>query len=101
VIGSQDWDALDDAIDGRVILPSSVEYVAAKNLFKIAARSGGHSYVGASAANGAMVIDLRQLPGGIAYDDARRFATVSAAAEMDSVQTPLATHGRSIPGGRV
>lgn len=30
---------------------------------KIAARSGGHSNVGASTANRAMVIDLRQLPG--------------------------------------
>jgi hypothetical protein len=48
---------LDGAIDGRVILPSSAEYATAKNLFKIAARSGGHSYIGASAANGAMVID--------------------------------------------
>jgi FAD/FMN-containing dehydrogenase len=130
--GGKDWGALDDVIDGRVILPSNAEYGAAKDLFnsrfadstpaavvtvkstddvrkavefaakgniKIAARSGGHSYVGASAENSAMVIDLRQLPGDINYDDATGLATVSAAAELDSVQTALATHGRSIPSG--
>ena len=105
VSGPQDWSALDAAIEGRVVLPASAEYAAAKNLFnarfdtstpvavksindvqkavafaaknsiKIAARSGGHSYIGASAANSAMVIDLRQLPGGITSDD-RGLATV-------------------------
>ena len=132
VSGPQDWDALGDAIEGQVLLPSSTEYAAAKNLFnarfaestpaavvavkstddvqkavefaatnsiKIAARSGGHSYIGASAANGAMVIDLRQLPGGITYDGGRELATVSAATDLDSVQTALAAHGRSIPSG--
>jgi FAD/FMN-containing dehydrogenase len=130
--GRKDWGALDDAIDGRVILPSNAEYGAAKDVFnsrfadstpaavvtvkstddvrkavefaakgniKIAARSGGHSYIGASAANSAMVIDLRQLPGDITYDDASGLATVSAAAELDSVQTALAAYGRSIPSG--
>src|SRR5262245_31868339 len=91
-----DWHALDGAVEGPVVLPSSAEYAAAKSLFnsrfdnstpaavvsvksssdvqkaiafaarsgiKLAARSGGHSYIGASAANSAMVIDLRQLPG--------------------------------------
>jgi FAD/FMN-containing dehydrogenase len=131
VSGPQDWSALDAAIEGRVVLPASAEYAAAKNLFnarfdtstpaavvavksindvqkavafaaknsiKIAARSGGHSYIGASAANSAMVIDLRQLPGGITSDD-RGLATVSAAAQLDSVQTALAAQGRSIPTG--
>jgi FAD/FMN-containing dehydrogenase len=72
---------------------------AAKNQFKVAARSGGHSYIGASAPNGAMVIDLRQLPRGVTYDEGRGLATVSAAADLDSVQTALAAHGRSIPTG--
>jgi hypothetical protein len=132
VSSPQDWGALDDAIVGRVILPSSADYGTAKNVFntrfvdstptavvtvtstddvrkavefaangsiKIAARSGGHSYIGASAANGAIVIDLRQLPGDITYDDASGLVTVSAAAELDSVQTALAAHGRSIPSG--
>lgn len=127
-----DWDDLDDRIEGRVILPSSADYGAAKNVFntrfadstpaavvtvkstddvqkavefaakngiKIAARSGGHSYIGASTASGAMVIDLRQLPGTITYDDGSGLATVSAATDLDSVQTALAAHGRSIPSG--
>ena len=126
------WSALDDSIEGRVILPSNGDYAAAKNLFntrfdrstpvavvtvvstgdvqkavsfattngiKIAARSGGHSYIGDSAANGAIVIDLRQLTGGIVYDEGSRFATISTAAELNSVQTTLAAHGRSIPTG--
>jgi len=123
---------LDDAIEGRVVLPSSADYTAAKKLFNsrfddstpaavvvvqstddvqrvvefaarnginVAARSGGHSYIGASAANSAMIIDLRQLPGGISYDEDRGLATISAATQLDSVQTSLAAHDRSIPSG--
>lgn len=128
--GPPDWFGLDDAIDGRVILPPNASYASAKNLFntrfanstpaavvavksaddvkramafaakndiKIAARSGGHSYIGASAANSAMVMDLRQLTGGIKYDEG--LVTVSAAADLNSVQTALAAHGRLIPSG--
>lgn len=46
-----------------------------------------------------MVIDLRRLAGGVSYDDDRWLATVSAAADLHSVQTALAAHGRSIPSG--
>jgi FAD/FMN-containing dehydrogenase len=132
VSGPRNWTVLADAIEGRVILPSSVDYAGAKNLFntrfdestpaavvvvrstddvqkavafaanngiKIAARSGGHSYTGASSADGAMVIDLRQLPAGTTYHDGPAQATVSAAADLDSVQTALAAKGRSIPSG--
>jgi FAD/FMN-containing dehydrogenase len=132
VSGPQDWSALDEAIDGRVVLPSSADYAAAKSVFnarfddstpaavvvvksvddvqravefaarnnvKIAARSGGHSYIGASTASSAMIIDLRQLAGEITYDDGRGLATISAAVQLDSVQTALATHGRSLPSG--
>jgi FAD/FMN-containing dehydrogenase len=127
-----DWGALQDTIDGQVVLPSSSQYTTAKNVFNtrfadsspaavvtvtstgdvqravafaarsgiaITARGGGHSYVGASAADGAMVIDVRQLPGGIAFDSGSGLATVSAAADLASVQTALAAHGRSIPTG--
>ena len=48
-------------------------------------RSGGHSYIGASSANGVMVVDLRQLPGGVSYDDESGLLTIPAAAELDSV----------------
>src|SRR4029453_16631008 len=33
VSGPQDWSALDEAIDGRVVLPSSADYAAAKSVF--------------------------------------------------------------------
>jgi FAD/FMN-containing dehydrogenase len=46
-----------------------------------------------------MIIDLRQLPGGISYDEDRGLATISAATQLDSVQTSLAAHDRSIPSG--
>jgi FAD/FMN-containing dehydrogenase len=72
---------------------------AAENDVKISTRSGGHSYVGASAANGTMVIDVRSLPGGITYDAGSGLATVSAATDLVSVQTALASHGRSLPAG--
>lgn len=132
VAGPPAWSALDAAVEGRVILPSSDDYAAAKNLFntrfdtstpaavvgvkstrdvqravefavkggrKIAVRSGGHSYIGASSADSAMVIDLRQLPAGIRYDDGHDIVTIPAAADLDSVQTALAAKGRSIPSG--
>jgi FAD/FMN-containing dehydrogenase len=72
---------------------------AANNGLQVAARSGGHSYIGASAANGVMVVDLRQLPGEITYDDESSLVTIPAAAELDSVQTTLAAQGRLIPSG--
>jgi FAD/FMN-containing dehydrogenase len=72
---------------------------AANNGVQVAARSGGHSYIGASAANGVMVVDLRQLPGGVSYDGDSGVATISAAANLDSVDTALAAQGRLIPSG--
>jgi hypothetical protein len=72
---------------------------ASSNGLKVTCRSGGHSYVGASAADGAMVVDLRQLPGGVAFDPTSGLATVSAAANLMAVQTALAPYGRSIPTG--
>jgi FAD binding domain len=72
---------------------------ASSSGLKVTCRSGGHSYVGASAADGALVVDLRQLPGGVAFDAASGLATVSAAANLMSVQTALAPYGRSIPTG--
>jgi FAD/FMN-containing dehydrogenase len=72
---------------------------AATNGYRVAARSGGHSLIGASAASGALVIDVRQLPGGVSYDDGSGLATVAAGADLHSVQAELAAHGRSIPTG--
>ena len=72
---------------------------AAQNGLQVAARSGGHSYIGASSANGVMVVDLRQLPGAITYDDESGLVTIPAAADLDSVQTTLAGQGQLIPSG--
>lgn len=72
---------------------------ATDNGVKVTARSGGHSYIGASAADRAMVLDLRQLPGSSGYDSRQQVMTTSAAAQLDSVHTTLAGYGRSIPTG--
>jgi FAD/FMN-containing dehydrogenase len=76
----------------------AVAFAAAHNL-KVAPRSGGHSYVGASTANGAMVLDLRQLPGDINYDAASGQVTVTPATSLYAIHQALAAAGRGIPTG--
>ena len=126
------WGALDDVVEGSVILPRDANFRTAKSVFnsrfdgstpsavvtakstgdvqravkfaadngiRVAARGGGHSYVGDSAAADAMVIDLRQLGGGISSDSGAGLATISAAAELNSVQEALDADGQAIPTG--
>jgi FAD/FMN-containing dehydrogenase len=88
-----------------VVTPTSVvdvqktmAFAAAHNL-KVAPRGGGHSYVGASTADGTMVLDLRQLPGGISYDDATRQVTVAPATGLYAIHEALAGAGRGVPTG--
>lgn len=69
---------------------------ATTNGLKIAPRGGGHSYIGASAANGTMVLDLRGLPGGVNVDGAGN-ATVTPATTLYAVHQGLAGAGRAIP----
>jgi len=76
----------------------AMAFAAANNL-KVAPRGGGHSYVGASTANGAMVLDLRQLPGGIDYDAAAGQVTVTPATSLYAIHQVLAAAGRGIPTG--
>lgn len=76
----------------------AMEFAAAHNL-KVAPRSGGHSYVGASTATGAMVLDLRGLPGGISYDAATGQVTVTPATGLYAIHQTLAGPGRAIPTG--
>ena len=76
----------------------AMAFAAAHNL-KVAPRSGGHSYIGASTANGAMVFDLRQLPGGINYDAATGQVTVTPATSLYAMHEALAAAGRGIPTG--
>ncbi|EPQ49084.1 MULTISPECIES: FAD-dependent oxidoreductase [Mycobacterium] len=72
---------------------------AAANKLKIAPRGGGHSYIGASTAVGAMVIDLRGLPGGVNFDAGSGTVTVPAGVSLTDVHQVLAGAGRAIPTG--
>ncbi len=88
-----------------IVVPTSpadvqkaMAFAAAHN-FKVAPRSGGHSYIGASTANGTMVLDLRQLPGGIDYDAATGQVTVTPATSLYAMHQTLAAAGRGIPTG--
>ena len=76
----------------------AMAFAAAHNL-KVAPRSGGHSYIGASTANGVMVLDLRQLPGEINYDAASGHVTVTPATSLYAIHQTLAGAGRGIPTG--
>jgi FAD/FMN-containing dehydrogenase len=76
----------------------AMAFAAAHNL-KVAPRSGGHSYIGASTANGAMVLDLRQLPGDANYDAATGQVTVTPATSLYTMHRTLAAAGRGIPTG--
>lgn len=94
-----------DSNPAAIVTPTSsadvqkaMAFAAAHNL-KVAPRSGGHSYVGASTANGAMVFDLRQLPGDINYDAATGHVTVTPATSLYALHQTLAGVGRGIPTG--
>lgn len=65
---------------------------------QVAPRAGGHSYVGASAANGTLVLDLRPLRS-IAYDAKTRTVLVASGATLYAVKEHLAPYGRAIPTG--
>jgi len=79
-------------------MQQTMAFAAAHNL-KVAPRSGGHSYVGGSTANGTMVLDLRQLPGGINFDAASGQVTVTPATTLYELHQALAAAGRGIPTG--
>jgi FAD/FMN-containing dehydrogenase len=94
-----------DSTPAAIVTPTSPADVqkamafAASNNLKVAPRSGGHSYVGASTANGTMVLDLRQLPGEINYDAASGQVTVTPATSLYAMHQVLAGAGRGIPTG--
>jgi FAD/FMN-containing dehydrogenase len=94
-----------DSTPAAIVTPTSPADVqkamafAASNNLKVAPRSGGHSYVGASTANGTMVLDLRQLPGEINYDAASGQVTVTPATSLYAMHQALAGAGRGIPTG--
>lgn len=86
------------AVTSAADVQKAMAFAAAHNL-KVAPRSGGHSYVGASTANGTMVLDLRQLPGEINYDAATGQVTVTPATSLYAMHEVLAAAGRGIPTG--
>lgn len=74
----------------------AIAFATANNL-KIAPRGGGHSYVGASSANGTMVLDLRGLPGGANFDGNN--VTVTPATTLYAIHQALSGAGRAVPSG--
>src|ERR1700749_1331932 len=76
----------------------AMAFATAHNL-KVAPRSGGHSYIGASTANGTMVLDLRQLPGDANYDASTGQITVTPATSLYTMHRTLAAAGRGVPTG--
>lgn len=71
---------------------------AKKQNLKIRPKAGGHSYVGASALQGGMVIDVSRIAKH-SYDAGSKLATVGAGAQLYGVHEALAKHGRTIPTG--
>jgi len=94
-----------NSMPAAIVTPTSAADVrkamafAAANNLEVAPRSGGHSYVGASTANGTMVLDLRQLPGGINYDASTGQVTVTPATGLYAMHQALAAAGRGVPTG--
>ncbi|MDT5173174.1 MAG: hypothetical protein QOG37_425 [Mycobacterium sp.] len=94
-----------DSTPAAIVAPRSpadvqkaMTFAGAHNL-KVAPRSGGHSYIGASTANGTMVLDLRQLAGDISYNAATGQVTVTPATSLYELHQTLAAAGRGIPTG--
>lgn len=83
-------------VSSQADVQKAIAFATANNL-KIAPRGGGHSYVGASAANGTMVLDLRGLPGGANFDGNN--LTVTPATTLYAIHQALTGAGRAIPSG--
>lgn len=95
------WDFRRPAAVARVLLTSDVatcvEFARDHGL-KVTGRSGGHSYTGASATTGSLVIDTRSLRS-VNLSPGRTQATVGAGANLYTVYSTLAKSSVSIPGG--
>lgn len=83
-------------VSSQADVQKAVAFAAANNL-KVAPRGGGHSYIGASAANGTLVLDLRGLPGGVNFDGNN--VTVTPATTLYAIHQALTGAGRAIPSG--
>ncbi|QNF95626.1 FAD-dependent oxidoreductase [Janibacter sp. YB324] len=95
------WDFRRPAAVARVLSTRDVATCvgfARDHGLRVTGRSGGHSYVGASATTGALVVDTRSLRSVDLTPD-RTQTTVGAGAGLYSVHEALAAQGRSIPTG--
>ena len=71
---------------------------ARRHGLRVVARSGGHSYVGASTSASALVVDTREL-NAVTYDAASGTAVIGGGARLLDVYEKLGAAGRSIPSG--
>lgn len=95
------WDMRRPAALARVIgvddMAACVKFARDHGL-RVTGRSGGHSYVGASARTGTLVIDTRAYARTYVSSDLSE-TTVRAGANLYSVHKTLAVQGRSLPTG--
>ncbi|SOX52415.1 FAD-binding oxidoreductase [Mycobacterium ahvazicum] len=84
------------AVSSQADVQKAVAFATANKL-KVAPRGGGHSYIGASSANGTMMLDLRGLPGGANLDGGN--VTVTPATNLWAVHQVCAGAGRGVPTG--
>ncbi|MFG2291116.1 FAD-binding oxidoreductase [Streptomyces sp. NPDC048595] len=92
----------DDRVPAAVAQCESVSDVreavlTAAHRVPLAARSGGHSYVGYSAPHGGLTLDLRRMSAVNVRADGT--ATIGAGATLRDVYTALGQAGRCVPGG--
>ena len=84
------------AVSSQADVQKAVAFATANRL-QVAPRGGGHSYIGASTAGNAMVLDLRGLPGGAQLDGGN--VTVTPATNLSALQQACAGAGRAVPVG--
>lgn len=95
------WDVRRPAAVARVLSTRDVATCvrfARDHGLRVTGRSGGHSYIGASAVTGALVVDTRSLRS-LSLTPGLTRASVGAGANLYAVHAALATRGRTIPTG--
>jgi FAD/FMN-containing dehydrogenase len=76
---------------------TTIKFAKQQNL-KCRPKAGGHSYVGASAMKGGVVIDISQISH-TSYDAGSKIAKIGAGKQLYDAHNALAHHGRTIPTG--
>jgi hypothetical protein len=100
------WNGSIDRYPALIARCTSVQDVIAAVRFgrqsglPVAVRSGGHSFPGLSVADGALVIDLRQM-NAISVDPETRTVRVGAGAVLGELDQATQAHGLAVPAGIV